>query len=79
MDKNFKFPNCGWTIGQYDQQNSPLHLAAMFGSLISNVIVQNVETKNPGQTPLHYAAQFNHLKVCELIIKNISNKSLIKT
>ena len=29
---------------------------------------------NKGLTPLHLAAQFGHLKICELILKHVQNK-----
>ena len=42
--------------------------------------MKQVEDKNPGTdeglTPLHEAAEMGHMKICELILKNIQDKML---
>ena len=42
-------------------------------------IIAKVKNKSPvdktGKTPLHLAGQFGHFEVCELILKNASDKN----
>ena len=43
--------------------------------------MRQVDNKNPsnelGYTPLHWAAEFDHIDICKLILAKIKNKSPI--
>ena len=60
-----------------------LHLTAMNGYLgiceLTIRKIHKVEDRNPsnrwGDTPLHYAAEFGHLEVCQLIIQSVDEKN----
>ena len=44
------------------------------------MIIDNVTDKNPedysGITPLHWAAHYGHLSICQLIMKNCDEKKI---
>ena len=45
----------------------------MFGLIMAGIEDKNPATNN-GLTPLHLAAQYGHLKICEIILKNVQDK-----
>ena len=67
----------------YSNGYTLLDLAAINGYFgTCELIIQKmhkIEDKNPshewGETPLHFAAQFGHLEVCQLIIENVNEKN----
>ena len=67
----------------YQNGYTLFHLAAINGYFgMCELIIQKmskIEDKNPsnewGNTPLHYAAQYGHLEICQLIIKSVNEKN----
>ena len=69
----------GKSFSGYERNALFLNRAGNGFSDICKLILKYVDEKNPksdiGNTPLHYAAKYGHLKICKLIQSNLKNKN----